>query len=670
MTCFVKYIGVADTQNKIHKVSLKPGLNVITGKSSTGKSAVLEIFDYCMGSSEDTIPVGIITECAETFFIALQFPRYAVIAARKKKSDRCFLIDVPGVDHDHLSAMIEDPAALFNSQQSIPLSAFKKSLGRHFGVTMGNVDEDPFKLASGRNKSPTPTVRSFSSFMLQHQNLIANKHAIFYRFDEKEKRDQAIKHFKILMGLVNETYFDLHKEFEQAKFELGKVERQIPQQAQRKTMLTERYNRYLEEYLSLSGHPLVEGLGEAIYANPVMWLQRISKSTVSVNALSDQTETQRDKLEKERAAVLGEKRKVQGQLRLINDSRASAMQFTQNMSKTHLPGSATLSLSHCPMCKAESSIPVEEANKLTDAITWLNDELAFSTYARESFEGESRKLKGELTALDESLARIQASIQPFDEEVHRLQTGGSINEQAIKAKLRLELAIQEQLDRPVTDLDEQETKWRTEVRRLSGLLATFNAERSLHELSLSINARMCEYGDLFDFEETYKPSALRFDTETFDLWYEQDTQNRIYLRAMGSGANWLYSHLALFMALHHQFAAHSKKGCKIPPILFLDQPTQVYFPAALDDADEFRPKDLAKQSRRENILDDDMRAVTNMFTQLAKFCEQTGEETGVIPQVIVSDHADNLILEGGYQFQDYVRATWRSRGEGLITQDE
>jgi hypothetical protein len=131
---------------------------------------------------------------------------------------------------------------------------------------------------------------------------------------------------------------------------------------------------------------------------------------------------------------------------------------------------------------------------------------------------------------------------------------------------------------------------------------------------------------------------------------------------MGSGANWLYSHLALFMALHYQFAARSESGCKIPPILFLDQPTQVYFPASLDDADEFDAESLAKQAKRENEIDHDMKAVTNMFTQLAKFCAETGKTTGITPQVIVSDHADRLTLGEGYKFQDYVRATWRTRG--------
>lgn len=233
------------------------------------------------------------------------------------------------------------------------------------------------------------------------------------------------------------------------------------------------------------------------------------------------------------------------------------------------------------------------------------------------------------------------------------------------AKLRLEIAIQEQLDKPVSELSEQEKFWKKEVERLSGQLNLYDVKSKLYLLGESINTKMCELGNNFDFEDTYKPSALRFDPETFDLWYQQDAKNRVYLRSMGSGANWLYSHLALFISLHYQFAAYSEKGCKIPPILFLDQPTQVYFPS-IDDADEFDPEDLAKQAKRESIVDDDMKAVTNMFTQLAKFCTETGKTTGVTPQIIVSDHADKLILGEGYKFQDYVRATWRTRESGFI----
>jgi len=44
--------------------------------------------------------------------------------------------------------------------------------------------------------------------------------------------------------------------------------------------------------------------------------------------------------------------------------------------------------------------------------------------------------------------------------------------------------------------------------------------------------------------------SLRFDVNTFDLWHEKEAHKKGFLRSMGSGANWVYSHLTLFMALH------------------------------------------------------------------------------------------------------------------------
>lgn len=668
MKCFLRYIGVVDTREKIHHVRLEPGLNVITGKSSTGKSALLEIFDYCLGSTEDTIPVGKITERAETFFIALQFPRYFLVAARKKKSARCFLTEIPGTDPDDLLTQIEHPTVFFSARDYMPLADFRKAMGRHFAVTLENIDEDPFVKLTGRKKSATPSIRSFSSFMLQHQNLVANKHAIFYRFDEKEKRDQAISHFKILMGLVDEKYFDLHKEHELAKYELKKIQSQIPKQAQRKEMIIARYNRLLAEYNSLAGFPLLNAGGEEIYARPKAFLKYISEYSVKIDVLSNQIEIRRAELQRQRVDALVNKRKLQGQMRLLTESLSSAAQFSQSMMETHLPDSAVLNEAHCPVCEAQTSTPAVEASKLVNAIAWLNEELKLSSYARESFVEERRNIQSQLAKLDTLLRRIQEDIRPLDDEVEKLKTSRSVDEQALKTKLRLEIALQEQLDKPESELSGLENFWQQESARLSRELARYNVENRLHILAKSINAKMCEFGDSFDFEETYKPSALCFDTETFDLWYQQDAKTRVYLRSMGSGANWLYSHLALFMALHFQFAARSERGCKIPPILFLDQPTQVYFPASLDDAEEFRPEVLARQARRETIVDEDMKAVTNMFTQLARFCAETGQATGVIPQVIVSDHADKLVLGGGYKFQDYVRASWRTRG--FINDDE
>lgn len=65
------YIGLLDKEGVPHGVRLEQGLNIITGRSSTGKSALIEIFDYCMGGKTSTIPQGVITKRASVYFLII-----------------------------------------------------------------------------------------------------------------------------------------------------------------------------------------------------------------------------------------------------------------------------------------------------------------------------------------------------------------------------------------------------------------------------------------------------------------------------------------------------------------------------------------------------------------------------------------------------------------------
>ncbi len=49
------------TQGDRRVLSLRPGeMNIITGDSKTGKSALISIVDYCLGSSKCAVPEGVI----------------------------------------------------------------------------------------------------------------------------------------------------------------------------------------------------------------------------------------------------------------------------------------------------------------------------------------------------------------------------------------------------------------------------------------------------------------------------------------------------------------------------------------------------------------------------------------------------------------------------------
>ena len=69
MKSYIKYIGLIDNEENCHYIDLIEGLNIITGRSSTGKSAIIEIFDFCFGNSENTIPDGVITDNTKLYFL-------------------------------------------------------------------------------------------------------------------------------------------------------------------------------------------------------------------------------------------------------------------------------------------------------------------------------------------------------------------------------------------------------------------------------------------------------------------------------------------------------------------------------------------------------------------------------------------------------------------------
>src|SRR5580698_9085743 len=67
------------------EVDFVPGrVNVISGASQTGKSALIPIVDYCLGSGRCAIPVGTIRESCSWFGVLLTTSQGQVLLARRE----------------------------------------------------------------------------------------------------------------------------------------------------------------------------------------------------------------------------------------------------------------------------------------------------------------------------------------------------------------------------------------------------------------------------------------------------------------------------------------------------------------------------------------------------------------------------------------------------------
>ena len=83
MKSHIKAIVLFNKNGEKRIVSLEPGVNIITGESKTGKSALVEVIDYCLCSTRCTVPKGKITDFTHLYVMAMFIKDHTVVVARQ-----------------------------------------------------------------------------------------------------------------------------------------------------------------------------------------------------------------------------------------------------------------------------------------------------------------------------------------------------------------------------------------------------------------------------------------------------------------------------------------------------------------------------------------------------------------------------------------------------------
>ena len=138
---------------------------------------------------------------------------------------------------------------------------------------------------------------------------------------------------------------------------------------------------------------------------------------------------------------------------------------------------------------------------------------------------------------------------------------------------------------------------------------------------------------------------LRLDIKNLTVIADTD-EGPIPMIRMGSGENWVGYHLITHITLHKWFINNKRP---VPQFLFIDQPSQVYFPVDED-----------INGNLDSMENEDREAVKRMF----KMAYDIINELSPHFQIIITDHAD--INE--QWFQDCVIERWRG-GNKLVPEN-
>ena len=184
-------------------------VNVITGDSRTGKSAIIPIIDYCLASGECYIPTQTIRNACSWFGVVIKLEKNIVLLARREPGVQKSTSDMMFIQGEEIE-IPEIPEKNTNCQ------AVKRFLDEYARLSFLETEDTYY--------GSRPAFRDLMSFCFQPQNVVANANILFYKTDKTEHRNKLINIFPYVLGAITPEVLSARQELMDLQRKLKKKE--------------------------------------------------------------------------------------------------------------------------------------------------------------------------------------------------------------------------------------------------------------------------------------------------------------------------------------------------------------------------------------------------------------------------------------------------------------
>lgn len=642
MRSYIKDIIIFNDQGERKSVPLKPGVNIVTGDSKTGKSALIEIIDYCLCSTRCTIPKGKITDFSQLYVLVMFIRNNTYIVARNKPSQggRMYFIE-ESADYE----ATELSFSYFSDKQLHSYKDVQYKIECALGLTVSSIPSE------SDEKSKKASLRNMVSYLFQHQNLIASKFALFYRFADFYKRKDVIEQFPVFAGMISQDYYSELIQLNEYKAELKRKQKKQKANQKSTAYIKENLSPLLENYFALINEPFDanQSLKEMIYL-----AKHLPEYDDSIYIGESGIVERRKNLEEQLESLRNEEREILLQIKSVSSASNTGYEFSEMLEELKQQTNVAKigeSKYTCPLCGHDCNEITERDNELIEATEWLDQELSMTKKYASSFSEDIRKLKSVHSEIEGKIKKIWKELKDIEEKYIKAKNLKSKREKIDYAKASIMLYC-DMVDAGIFEsVDEEIVELKEKIELLEKKIDAYDIDAKKMKAQTFLSDNMNRLADTLDFENEYRPINLNFGLvdESYDLYQHQNNKEKIYLYEMGSGANWVSCHIALFLSFLRYFT--KQKNSPMPLFLFFDQPSQVYF-----------PKGDMKDSE---VTQADIQAVNKMYKTIFDEINSIGKDEKILPQILIVDHVDGNDMEIRNEFNSYVRCDWRN-GEGLI----
>ena len=631
-------------------------VNVITGYSQRGKSAIISIIDYCLGSRHCNIPIGIIRNLVDKFAIYIALEDHNLFLARDSN------------DSTESSVMYMAPIkekgeySIFNSNSWInhkeEFQTNREEVIKYLEGIAGfeNLSQKDDSFVTGFD-SPS-SFRDTSAFLFQTQNLVANPTTLFYKTDTFEHLKRLKVLFPLVLGYKSFDVITLERE-------INSLEKSLNEKKNRYEDLESRYENWQSDVYEYYSEAITLGFSNA----------DINIDTSSVDQVLDELERIILDIKNNKLIVEGASLRYSQKLQDFEKRRSDILKELQtkklkltkieqfdDIKKTYLSQAANTinerlkpidwflkqeGTNKCPFCGSVSEKAVEELLSLKEYQIQNRKIIEETKSLKFSFENEKLELKREIAEDERNLKLIEKNLdilikensEYYNKNRYQYEFAGKV-EHVIEniRKLSPSSSILEEIDSLHNEI--QILK-----RRLFKLNKKFDREDALRKVSSCIG----EYLTMLPIED-HNQKIVHLDPEKGANIKIEDTKTNYntFLSRIGSGANHMGYHLATMLGLHQYFLSLTESGKRnfVPSFLVIDQPSQVYFPEGFPDENENNNKN-SKQIFK------DLKDTRKIFETCSRFIKHVNFKT----QVIILEHAPQKTWEGIDNI--YLAKEWR-----------
>lgn len=598
-------------------------VNVISGASRTGKSAVIPIIDYCLGSSTCTIPVNTIRKHCEWFGVVVATTQGDKLLARRepgaqRSTDDMFLLEADRIE--------DVPHRIVKNTNA---EAVKRLLDELCGLS--NLDFTGGEEAAGFDGRPS--FRDLAAFTFQPQNIVANPDVLFFKTNTYEHREKLRKIFPYVLGAVTPGLMAKQYELGRVRSELRRKEREFKEaqevSARWLADLTAKFSEALELGL-LPKQEVQPTRGQMIELLEEVVARTDLTITVSTATISEALR-ELNGLEREEREVSRELTTLRHRLAEMNRMSVSGAQYETAIAlqrgrlklSTWIHGH-TDDNSDCPMCGSHTESARNKLEVLSGRLKAMEAEAGIDKEVPAAFDREMQRVKTEVGLTTERLRSVQVrkrALSARSEEANERQFAAKQAERFV-GNLESALDLHRRLGGD-SGLTEEVSKLREKVQELEAELKEQDVESRKRRALTAVNGYAGRLLPFLDVENPDDPISLEISDLTIKV---RGADRDDYLSEIGSGSNWLSYHLAMLLALQQFFL--SQPNSPVPGFLVFDQPSQVYFPKRVIQ----RPIDEEVEPQ---LRDEDVVAVHKAFEVLNKVVMKA--KGGL--QVIVLDHA-------------------------------